>query len=251
MLAGHARGALRERHGRDHRQELGGQADGESHGEQKRLERRPVHRQAGRQDHQDEDEDSARDEQPEVTEASLELGLRRPRREPGDDVAKLRRAPGGEDANRCGSADDRGAKPDSAAGVSVRHVRRLVRRERLARERRFLKVQVSRFQQAAVGRDEIAGAQAHDVAWHNLPSGQLLPDPVAQDARGGGDLKPEPLGGLLRTPGLYEVDDDTEGDHRGDRCRVDFVAKKGREAGRHEQDEGKGVAEKRQELRER
>ena len=89
--------------------------DGERHGEEQRLERGPVHRQARGQDDQHEHEDRPRDEQAEVPQPALELGLRRARGEPGDDVAELGRAPGRHDARGRRSADDRRAEPNGAA----------------------------------------------------------------------------------------------------------------------------------------
>ena len=83
----------RQRHRRDHGQELGRQPDRKGHREEQRLERGPVHRDARRENHEDEDEHRARDEQPEVAQAALELRLGSARLEPRDDVAELREVP--------------------------------------------------------------------------------------------------------------------------------------------------------------
>ena len=127
----------------------------------------------------------------------------------------------------------------------------LLRRKRLARQRRLLHVQVARLDQPCVGGDQISCGEAHQVTWDDLATRALCPDPVTQDRGRRGDLPPELVGGLLRSPGLREVDDDAEHDHAGDERRVDPFPQERRQAARDEEHQRQRIAQEREQLGER
>ncbi len=69
-----------------------------------------------------------------------------------------------------------------AKGGGIIHHRSgiLLHRNGLTRERGFLHLEVDRFQQAHIGRNEVAGFQEDDVAWHQLAGGNRNTMPVPQ-----------------------------------------------------------------------
>ena len=194
--ARHARRALRQRHRRDHRQELGRQADGERDGEEQRLERgRCIARLAARMNRTS-------------TKTVRVMSSPKCRRPRSNSVSGARAA------SRAAMSPNWVARPVAttravAVPLTTDVPSQTVPRaspsgasavfsdgQRLAGQRGLLHVQIARFEQVGVGRDEIAGAEADDVARDDLAAGQLVPGAVAQ-AR---SPSARPVAGASRRP---------------------------------------------------
>lgn len=121
--------------------------------------------------------------------------------------------------------------------------RLLLRRHRLAGQRRLLHVKIPCREQSRIGGHTIAGRQLDNVAGDQDAARQLRPRPVTPDGGGGRGLLAEPLRGALGAVGLHEVQDHAEQDHEGNDDGVDDVAQDRRHDAGHDQDEHKRVRE--------
>ena len=131
LLARHPDRALRERDGRDHRQELGREPDRERHREEQRLERdRGPSAEVHDQDEQHQEEHRLQDQHAEASRAALELGLLRARGQARRRCRRRRcRRPVAKTTAVAGPAHDRGAEEDEVGrvGAGRRRARRASR----------------------------------------------------------------------------------------------------------------------------
>ena len=125
------------------------------------------------------------------------------RGEAGGDVTERSFGAGGDDQGARASADDGGTQEDHVLRIGVGGdflaSRLLFDRQRFARQCRLLNVEIARFQEPRIGRDQVSGRQPHDVTGDNIGSPDFLPLPVAQHGGGGRDLLPQLLDGSLRS----------------------------------------------------
>ncbi len=118
----------------------------------------------------------------------------------------------------------------------------------LSREERLVHEEVARLEDPAVGGDEVARAEPHHVARHDLAHGQLVRRTVADHGGSHGDRGLEPLRG---TPGavlLHEIQRDAHHHHGGDDEEARHVAGQTRDRAGGKKEQDQGVTEARQEL---
>ncbi len=204
FLLSHPPGALGQRDGDDHRHHLRCHPYGQRDGEEERLQQRTVKQDVHQQDEQHEPHDHPCDHQPEVADATAELGLRRPHGQPLGN-----RAEGGVSA--CAD-DDRGANPclnsspqeNAVAGVgnSVfplwKIIRRLLDGQRLSRERGLAHVQILDVQQAGVRRHQVPSIEPDDVPWDQFRNRELLFLAIPENRGGCRHLLPDLLHRMSR-----------------------------------------------------
>ena len=227
LLARHVGGAAGEGDGADHGQEFGGQAHRQCHREEQRLEKRVMQQRTAEQDEQHEEEHRARDEERELPSAALELGLGRPRRQARGNVAERGRRPRRDDQRRRRPAHDRRAKKDDVAGIR-RLMRRglevdgvLLSRHRLARQGRLLDVEVSRLEEARVGRHTISRHQPDDVTGNQVAPPDFAPGSIAESSCRRRDDVAQSFRDAVGAVRLNEVEHHTQDHHEDNDGGVD------------------------------
>ena len=167
----HAPHADRQRHRDRDGQALGDRADGEAHGHQEQLVEAHVAGEADKHEHDHRYADRDRDRAGEgfQTDHQGRRGIGRPR-EQARDPADLRFPARGRD--EAGGAAARHQR--AGIGRSRRFGHGLRHRQGLARQQRFVALQVLALQQPQVGRDAPAGFDHDDVAGHQLARVDLV-----------------------------------------------------------------------------
>jgi hypothetical protein len=112
----------------------------------------------------------------------------------------------------------------------------------------LLDVEVASLEQASVGRHQVPGDQADDVAGHELPPGNLDPGPVPEDRSGRGQRLAQPFDGPLRTVRLEEIDRDPNKHDRHNDGSVEDLTEERRYQARDQKNEDERVSEQGQEL---
>ena len=199
-----------------------------------------------------ENEDRLRDELAEISQAAVERRLLRGCGEAGRDIAKGRSGARRDDLRSGRSADDRCAEKDHVArirfGRSGLCGRFLFGRERLARERRLLHVEIARNQEAPVRGNQIAGRKPDDVSRHHVAPPNFLPLPAAEDGGRRGHLIAQLVDGPLRTISLTEVHGGAQQNNDADDSRIHRFAQECRcDCGNH-QDQHQRIHEHMQEI---
>ena len=203
VVARHSQRALRQRHGADHREKLGREADAQRDGEEQRFEGVVFERQTRQEDEQDEHEGRAEDQQTEPPQSVFELRFRRAAPQPRRDVAEHRLRPRRDCDRRADAAHDRRAEEDEMWSVWAGRLvavggRSLGGGQRLARQHRLLNREVPRVEQTSVGRHHVAGRQAKHVVRHYLSHRYLGPGPITEHGRCRDHRRSEPVRSLAR-----------------------------------------------------
>ena len=159
------------------------------------------------------------------------------------DLAKLGRHPRG---------DDHGAAPPiRRGGTRIGHILAVAKRQfrvaqgrnvlfdrnRFARERGLLNLQIDGYDQSGIAGNPVARPQDHDIARHEVARRYVALLPIAEDGRRGRGHLAQRLDGALGTVFLYEAQEDREehNDCNGD--RFDAMPEKGRERRCNEKEE--------------
>jgi len=100
----------------------------------------------------------------------------------------------------------------------------LLDRDRFARQRRFVHLQVDGFDQARVGGNPVPRTQVHHVAWHDLARRDLRFLSVAENVRGERRHPPKRLEGPLRAILLHVAENDGEENDGADREGLDVLS---------------------------
>ena len=148
-------------------------------------------------------------------------------------------------ARNCGrgSADDRGAHKDEIGLLIGLHdlagkvASMLFGRIGLPRQQRLIDKEVARFDQPAVGRDDIAGAEIYDIARHQLFEMQLALASVAEHQRLWCHGAAQRIDGVVRVKLLDEIERHAQRDDDDDDEEACRVAGKRRQRARKQQDE--------------
>ena len=214
LLARHAQGAVREGDRHDHRQELGRQSDGERQREQEELQQRSMEEVVDEDHEQDEKDRRLHDHHAELLDAGRKGGRRRRLLERAGDRTELSFAPGRHDQRLGGSAHHRasheyeiGRERGLAHGGAGRRRRALFGRVGLAGEKRFIDIEVARFDQPGIGGYEIAGREKNDIAGHDLRRWNVDRRSIAKRLGGKRDLLAQTLRGVLGLALLHHVED--------------------------------------------
>ncbi len=156
------------------------------------------------------------------------------------DGAKLGRHAGGGDHAQRRAGTHRGAAIQHAGALGERGGGRqrigvLGDRQRLAGQRRFVRLHARGLQQAQVRRHQVAAFQQHDVAPHQ-PLRRQLPQTTGAAHAAGGDAEPaQRLHGAHGAQLADKADDGVERDHRQDGDGLDPVPGHKTDAGRDRQ----------------
>lgn len=242
-------GAACERDGDHHRQQLRGEADREREREHDRREPWPLEQHVGGEHEEHEKEGQTQDQEAELAYTDLE-GIGRPapaelRRETADASLPARPA----DQRGCGPADDGGPHEDEIGflggllGPTGNLAVVLFGRVRLAGQQGLVDEEVTRFDQPAVGGNNIAGGELHDIARHQLLEMQLALAPRAENQRFRRHRAAERIDGVLRAYLLHEVERNAERDDGDDDEEAGRVAGKRRQRAGKQQDQNERIEE--------
>ncbi len=142
-------------------------------------------------------------------------------------LAQLRAHAGGHHQPACAAMGGGGALEGHVGAVAQRaHVfgcqgfGLLGHRDGLAREGRFIHLQLRNLDEPQVGRDLVARLQQHDVAGHQFSSGQDLHHAAAQHGGVGRRQLAQRRHGLVGAPGLHKADNGVEHHDDEDHQRV-------------------------------
>lgn len=244
LLPRHAQGPAGECDGRDHRQELGGEAHRERHGEQQRIEERPPQRHAHDKDAEDESERHPGDQQPEGPQITLERrgAFRRAQGRGG----------GAEHGRAAGPGDESQGLPALAhrsAEKGVRGLRWALRADgagmlldwiRLAGQRGLRRGESRALQDQGVGGHDVARAHPDQVARHEALDGDRAEAAVAPSLRRERHGAAQCLGRADRVALLQRFEADREREDRDDDQAPDPVTGEDPKAARGDQGEGEG-----------
>ena len=167
-------------------------------------------------------------------------------------VARPRR----DDQCRRRSAHDRRAEEDDVAGVGrlarrdVEVARVLLDRHRLARQGRLLDVEVSRLEEARVGRHPIPGRQPDDVTGDQIAPANLDPGARAKRGRRRRHDVAQSLRDAMGPIGLHEVEHHTQPHHEHDDGGVDPFAEDRGGGARDQQDDDQRIRQEQEDLNE-
>ena len=127
-------------------------------------------------------------------------------------------------------------------------VRVLLGRHRLARERGLLDVEVSRLEEAGIGRNAIPRREPDDVTGDQVAPSNLPPGSIAEDGRRRGHGVAQSLGDALRAIGLDEVEDDAQHHHEDDDGGVDALAEDRGDDARDQQNDDQRIRQEQEDL---
>jgi len=162
--------------------------------------------------------------------------------------------PGRDDQRGRRAAHNRRAEEDHVACV-----RRLPRRDldvgrvllgrhRLARQCGLLDVEVSRLEEARVGRNAIAGRESDDVTGDQLAPSNLEPGSIAEGGRRRRHGVAQPLGDAMGAIGLDEVEYDAQGHHENDDGGIDPLAEDRGGGARDQQNDDQRIRQEQEDL---
>ena len=235
----HAQRAARQGDGGDHRQQLGRQADRQRHREHQRFQHRPAEQHVRGQHHQDQRDGEPRDQQAERAQVALERRRRLAFRQRRGGRAEQRGAAGADDQRQGLAGLGDGAAEQGIAGLAG--IARgddagpLLDRIGLAGQRRLAGGEGRRLEQQRIGRDDVAGAHADDVARHDGIDFDPHEGAVALDLGLERHRAAQDLGRLDGAAFLEGVEADRERQDRHDDRAADVVAGRRRhDAGRQE-----------------
>ncbi len=199
---------------------------------------------------QDEKDRRLHDHHAELLDAGRKGGRRRRLLERAGDRTELSFAPGRHDQRLGGSAHHRASheyeigreRGLAHAGVGRRR-RALFGGVGLAGEKRFIDIEVARFDQPGIGGYEIAGREKNDIAGHDLRRGNVDRRSIAKRLGGKRDLLAQTLRGVLGLALLHYVEDHGHHHDGGDDDEARNVAGKRRYARGEEQNQDQRIAE--------
>ena len=245
----HAHRAGGQRHRDHHREQLGRQPDRERDGEQEGLRPGLAGYEVHGQHEQHQAERESHEQQAEASRADLEGVRGGGLAQAAGDPAHLGPAAGAahQDAGR--AADDRAAHEDRVARgaelslVATQLHRVFLDRVGLAREVGLLDEEVARLQHPAVGGDQVARGEEHDVPLHDLRDRHVDLATIAHHPRVHGHRGAQLLGNPGGSDLLHEVDRDRR-DHEPDHDeRACEFSRGGVDDAGTEQDQDQRVAE--------
>ena len=172
------------------------------------------------------------------------------------DVAERSRRPSRDDQRRRRTAQDGRAEKNYVA--CVRRLTRgdlndacvLLGRHRLARECGLLDVEVSRLEEARVGRDAIPRRESDHVTGHQLAPSNLGPGAIAQGGRRRRHGVSQSLGDTMGAIGLHEVEHHTQCHHEDNDGGVDPLAEDRGGGARDEQNDDQRIRQEQEDLNE-
>ena len=250
MHGHHAACAQGQEHGDHRRQCLGdgghGQTDGGEGHEQRRLAAQHTHHKDHRADAQHRDRQAlAKGRQAQLQRRAAVAGV-----EQRGHLAQLGVHAGGHHQAACPAMRGRGALEGHVGAVAQRaHIlggqglRLLGYGDGLAREGRFIHLQLRNLDQPQVGRNLVARLQQHDVARHQRRGGHHLHGSAAQHRGVRRRQLAQRRHGLVGAPGLNKADDGIEHHDHQDDQRVGDLPHQARDDGRTQQHQHHEVLE--------
>ena len=238
----HALGAVRQGDADDRGQQFRREAHRKREREQQRCNRRLVHEDVDGQYQQHHHQHDPRQQVTESFDAAFELGQRRAQRELVGDLPEHGRLAGPHDEHLRGAAAHAGPHENAVAAFGEGGIGRdgaglLFDRECFSGEHRLIDEEVLRDQHHAVGRNQAAGGELHDVARHHVRRSQRQCFPAAQHIGVDGDLRTQFLDRVAGDVFLDEAED-RAAEHDGQYdARVDPFGGHQRNRRREDQDQ--------------
>ncbi len=239
LAAGHAQCAARQRHRGDHRQQFRGQPDRESDGKQQRVHHRAAEHHADGEHDQHQCQRGARDHEAEFAQVALERRARLGFGQCGCCRPEHRVAPGVDDErDRLAGLRHRAAKQRIRRVVGIgAWPGALLHRVRLAGERRFAGGEGCALQDERIRRDDVAGANAQNIAGDDLLDVDLAERTVPLDLGLQRHRAAEDVRGPHGVAFLNGVEPDRERQDQDDDEPADLVAGEHRDDARNQQDQ--------------